>query len=192
MGLVLAGGLSSRMGTDKAMLKLSGGPTLLEQAFRLLNPLTASCFVSCAKGHVYSDFPCLEDQEAKLGPAGGILTGLRKAKQLGLGSLLTIPCDMPFLTSPLLLRLLKEHAKKPREAFATIYRPASGGKLQMLCAAYSTDFLPTLQDGLNSGLTSLFWLLPAEGRHIIFYDASEAKQFANCNTPDDWRALNKI
>ncbi|MDE5879875.1 MAG: NTP transferase domain-containing protein, partial [Desulfovibrio sp.] len=59
-GAVLAGGRSSRMGTDKAEIELSG-ETLLGRAWRLVSGLVAPAWVCCAPEKPRPGYPCLMD-----------------------------------------------------------------------------------------------------------------------------------
>jgi molybdopterin-guanine dinucleotide biosynthesis protein A len=99
IGVVLAGGLSSRMGSDKALLPFQGR-TLLQHQVELLSPLCMRVLVS---GY-YVGFDCVPDITERCGPLGGIYS---VAKQFPNTALLVIPVDMPQLTQTQLHTLLE-------------------------------------------------------------------------------------
>ncbi len=81
LGCVLAGGHSSRMGRDKALIRPFGpnGPTMLEHTFGLLQKLCGECVVTTSAGRAYPHFPCLFDEKPDLGPISGIMGALALA-----------------------------------------------------------------------------------------------------------------
>lgn len=90
LGLVLAGGRSSRFGSDKAEAVL-GGTTLLQHALTALHP---HCDAVAIAGRESGLAPCVADWPGPgLGPLGGIAGGLRLARDQGHAGLLAIPVD---------------------------------------------------------------------------------------------------
>lgn len=193
-GLALAGGKSSRMGRNKALLKPWGrhGPTLLEHTCALLGSVCGVCVISCQAGQRYAGFSCVPDTEATYGgPACGVAAGLAWAAEHNYDGVLALACDMPDM-QPWLLQRLAAAARKYPKAWAVCFAPAGAGKLEMLVAVYRVEFLPVLQAGLASGESSLYRLVPAERRKLINYGANEASHFRNCNTPADLAACCKL
>ena len=106
--VVLAGGQSSRMGKDKALLKLSNGRTLLEQAQRVFAALRPPEGVELLPTLVSGTRPGgVPDRVPTAGPLGGLQAIARhlEQKKLRCDGLLVMPVDMPLL-SPALLRQL--------------------------------------------------------------------------------------
>jgi molybdopterin-guanine dinucleotide biosynthesis protein A len=103
LGLVLAGGQSRRMGTDKALLTL-GGETLLARALRRLGPQVEGLAIS-ANMPINAEYPILADEVADQGPLGGVLAGLVHAKSQGFSHLVTVAVDTPFFPDDLAARL---------------------------------------------------------------------------------------
>ena len=93
IGVVLAGGQSSRMGQDKALLPFKG-ETLLHHQVQLLRHVCSRVVVSGE----YVGFDCVKDSETKCGPISGIYS---VAKQFPNTALLVVPVDMP--------QLIEEH-----------------------------------------------------------------------------------
>ena len=103
VGAVLAGGQSSRMGQDKAMLPFKG-ETLLHHQVQLLRRICSHVVVSGE----YPGFDCIPDSVAKYGPISGIYS---VAKRFQNTALLVVPVDMPQLTEEHLNRFLAmEHS----------------------------------------------------------------------------------
>lgn len=187
MGLVLAGGKSSRMGTDKALLRPSGsqGPTLLEKAWSVLRAVTPVCFVSCSPHCQYPGFPCLADSDGPEGPCRGVLNGLRKASELQCAAVVVLACDVPRMESRLLRQLLALHQAAAEKPLATLFMAEKTGRVEMLAGVYSAECLPFLEEGMAKGISSLYWLIPQGRKQIVPYGDALAEFFINCNTPED-------
>ena len=94
--LILTGGKSSRMGQDKASLKI-GGVTQLDRIVSLIEPLTDQIFLSVA--HDDKDqrsLPTLPDLEPSPGPLGGLQAAFSADPK---SSWLVIACDLPMTVS---------------------------------------------------------------------------------------------
>ncbi|WCT74460.1 molybdenum cofactor guanylyltransferase [Sphingomonas naphthae] len=102
LGAVLAGGRSSRFGSDKAMAQLHGRP-LIDHVIDSLATVT-SHIVVC--GRPYGGWTSLADRPAPdLGPLGGLAAALHHAATNGFDRVITAPCDTPLLSESLLIRL---------------------------------------------------------------------------------------
>ncbi len=107
-GLILAGGRSSRMGKDKALLRL-GQDCILGHVLRRFTPQVSSIAINAsipfAGFEAYTHLP--DAAAGQLGPLAGILTGMRHyADQRPNSShFASVPCDSPFLPFDLVLRL---------------------------------------------------------------------------------------
>lgn len=104
IGLVLAGGLSSRMGLDKAMIEWRPGQTLLARAIELAE--VAGCRPVIVSGHRPGhDF--VADRHPAMGPLGGLDSVLQeRSAELEGKLLLVLPVDMPLLKTSTLKALL--------------------------------------------------------------------------------------
>lgn len=192
-GLVLAGGRSSRMGQDKALLRPwgEGGPTMLEHAAALLRPLTRDLRVACAPGRPYAGQACLEDPCEGMGPAIGVLGGLRMAASRDCCAMLTLPCDLPGMSRMPLKYLVAEHFRPPEKMASLFFSPASG-RVEMLAGIYSVAFLPWLAQGLEQGQKSLYQILSAHDFKILPTPREWLPCFRNCNTPEDMTRFQRL
>lgn len=174
IGVVLAGGRSSRMGRDKALLPTAGDRTFLDHACALLRELPlAQVVVSGARpGGV-------PDLVPGLGPLGGLHA---VASATAAPAALVIPVDMPLLPRDALARLLRAGARGGRacyfdDYFFPLWLPLTGE-----CRAY----LQRVVEGRASGAVGA--LLRHLGARPIAGDRTD-EWCRNVNTPADYRAL---
>jgi molybdopterin-guanine dinucleotide biosynthesis protein A len=132
-GLVLAGGASTRMRTDKALLDYHGQPQV-RWAFGLLTKFCTATFVSVRPDQ--RDDPSraglaqIVDRQPGIGPIAGISAALLEHPQ---AAWLVLACDLPFLTGSTLQHLVAQ--RDPRKV-ATAYRSAHDGLPEPLCAIW--------------------------------------------------------
>lgn len=107
LGAVLAGGRSSRFGSDKALAALNGR-ALLDHAVAALGPQVDAVVVV---GRAHPDLLSVPDRPTPdLGPLGGLCGALRRALNGGYGVVVTVGCDTPLLPGDLVERLAGEGA----------------------------------------------------------------------------------
>lgn len=109
--VVLSGGKSSRMGTDKALLQLRSGETLLEQAVRTGRELLSERDVYVSGS--YPAYRCIADLKTDCGPIGGIHAALRTLCD-SYERVLFTPVDMPCISAGLMRGLLYSSDKASR------------------------------------------------------------------------------
>jgi molybdopterin-guanine dinucleotide biosynthesis protein A len=183
-GFVLAGGRSTRMGTDKALLTL-GGETLLARALKTLGPVASDVrILGSAEKFGGGRWPVVEDIFPGCGPLGGIHAALSaSASELNL----MLAVDLPFVPVPLLNFLIGR--AKASGAMVTV--PRSGGRFQPLCAVYGKSFTGVAEQALRAGQNKIDPLFSAVRTLIIEQAELEAQGFSpevfrNLNTPFDW------
>jgi molybdopterin-guanine dinucleotide biosynthesis protein A len=179
---VLAGGKSSRMGSDKAFLELHGR-TLLARALELARSV-ADCVRIVGPVEKFGSYGAVvEDLYAGRGPLGGIHAALlSSATELNL----VFAVDLPFLTRELLDFLVRE--ARATEAVVTV--PRITGGFQPLCAVYRRGFATLAQTALEAGKNKIDALFPQTSTRIIeepelLRFAFEAAMFENLNAPED-------
>ncbi|QWT18920.1 molybdenum cofactor guanylyltransferase [Bacillus sp. NP157] len=174
IGVILAGGLSSRMGEDKALLRIDGR-TLLERTRAVLIAAGASDIVVSGERH-----GGVADRWPGKGPVGGIAS---VAAGLDDGELLIVPVDMPRLDSVLLAPLCAE-----RRMHATRW---AGHPLPMRLTL-DTATRAALADLVEQGgrACSVSALQGRVGVATLSLDGADTRTLANCNTPDEWREAN--
>ena len=111
-GVILAGGLSSRMGQDKTRIRL-GGTALIDRAARRLRPQVSSVTVNANGPMLFErgeEFPVFADLDAaRAGPLGGVLAALDHVRRNhpNVSHVATVPTDSPFCPTDLVSRLGK-------------------------------------------------------------------------------------
>jgi molybdopterin-guanine dinucleotide biosynthesis protein A len=181
--LVLAGGRSSRMHTDKAALAYHGRAQLAE-AMRLLAPLTARAFVSVRADQsddpLRAGFAQIIDRRENLGPIAGIMAAQEAFPE---AAWLVVACDLPFLDAATLAHLLGAR-DAAREASA--YVSSHDGLPEPLCAIYEPASRAKLAAYLAAGRQCPRKFLQSADVHLIA--SPDARALDNINTPAEYAA----
>lgn len=191
-GVVLAGGLSSRMGGGQKALRPLAGRPMIAHVIARIEPQVGQLAISAnAPGYEGFGLPVLADPVAGFpGPLAGLLAGLRWASGLrGTSHLLTVPGDAPFLPLDLAVRLA-EAAEPGRPVLA---RSATG--LQPLAGLWPVDLADPLADWLAGGGARKVRIWTEHcGATVRMFDAPGAgpDPFYNVNTPDDLATAEAI
>lgn len=144
-GLVLAGGGSTRMGRDKALIDIDGQPLVL-RACATLSVICDRVLVAPGR-RPFAGLPYdqVADAEPGAGPLAGIVGGLAAA---GTPLLAVAAVDMPDLAAPLYLHL----ARRWRGEAAVV--PTVAGRLQPLHAVWAVGAARAVHERLASGVRS--------------------------------------
>lgn len=184
VGVVLAGGKSSRLGRDKAGLRFSG-ETLLAATVALLRRVTGEVMVvGRDPSPLGIDAPWALDDMPGQGPAGGILTALRITGK----PCLAVSCDLPFMDKETLRGLLDARSARPGKCLMTTYRQVETGFVESLTAIYEPEAAPVLAAALGRGERKLSAIFPEPMRRHLPYrtgDAVRSRAFFNINFPLD-------
>jgi molybdopterin-guanine dinucleotide biosynthesis protein A len=175
-GFVLAGGNSSRMGRDKALLEWDSHP-LIERIAREVEAVTGNiALIGVPDRYTALGIECFPDLRPGLGP----LAGIEAALMSGRGDLnLIVACDMPLLESAWLRDLL--HTANQTNARCVVSLDSTGN-LHPLCAVYRTDCLPVVQHALDENRLKLRDLV----RELDAVTVEIGRPILNVNTPQDW------
>lgn len=190
-GVILAGGLSSRMGQDKARIRL-GGASLIDRAVRRLRPQVSALAVN-ANGPVLfepgEELPVFADLDAsRPGPLGGVLAALDHAKRCHpeASHVATVPTDSPFFPADLVARLASAVDTPGRIAYAR-----SAGGPHPVFALWPVALMDDLAAWLSGGgaLRVRSYLERHQARDVAFPTVETPRgpfdPFFNINTPDD-------
>lgn len=146
-GLVLSGGKSTRMGTDKGALEYAGKPQI-PRTVDLLTPFCSQVFVSCRPDQTQDphrrNYPQVVDRFLDFGPLSGILSAQFQHPE---ATWLVAAVDLPFLDRPALEGLFS--GRNPFR-FATAYRGFEDLP-EPLCALYEPKSRPRLLQFLAQG-----------------------------------------
>ena len=188
-GAILAGGHSSRFGSNKALFAPHGEP-LISKVADLLRPLTGEVLVSASPAHAgtydFLGLEIVEDLHPDSGPLGGLEALLQRC---GTPWLLVLTCDMPFVDSDALLTIIS-HIRQPEES-----RPHDGyprafawrrsdGSISPFPLLIEQDALAILQDRIRAGKLSMKGLLSAVD--TCYITSPSDYLLSNINRPEDW------
>lgn len=187
-GAILAGGHSSRFGSNKALFAPHGEP-LISKAADLLRPLTGEVLVSASPAHAgtydFLGLEIVEDLHPDSGPLGGLEALLQRCSTPWL---LVLTCDMPFVDSDALLTMIR-HALQPQGHHHGVLPRALAwrrcdGSISPFPLLIEQDALAIIQDRIRAGKLSMKGLLCAVD---TFYITSPSDRLlSNINRPEDW------
>jgi molybdopterin-guanine dinucleotide biosynthesis protein A len=180
---VLAGGRSSRMGADKALLSF-GERNMLQRALETAAAVSQKAYIVGA-GNLYGTFGAVvEDIYPGCGPLAGIHAALASS---GADLNLILSVDMPLMSDEFLRWLIKQ-----AEATAElIVVPSAAGGLQPLCAIYRRGVADIAEQALRDGDYKVGRLFSRVPTHVIAEDeiisaGFSPEIFQNINTPEEY------
>lgn len=179
-GLVLAGGKSSRMGRDKALIALKGTPQI-DAAFALLSSCCSRVFVSIRAGQADDagrvGKPQIHDRHGSIGPIDGILSALETYPDR---AWLVVACDLPFLDGETLAFLARH--RNPQK-LATAFLSSTDRLPEPLCAIYEPAAREALAGYIAGGMQCPRKFLIRSDYQSLSLPHAEA--LANTNTPEE-------
>jgi molybdopterin-guanine dinucleotide biosynthesis protein A len=186
-GIVLAGGKSSRIGTEKGLVKFRNKP-LIEYSLNVLK-LVADEIIISSNLMVYDGFgfPVLKDEFPDSGPMGGIYTCL-KASENKVNIVLS--CDMPMVNADFLNSLLAAS-----EGFDAVVPWHEKKYFEPLCAVYHKKLLPVFEDFIqnkNFRIPDLFTAVNTNYLKIGKEFGVDPLIFFNINTLQQLEELSSI
>ncbi|MGJ8638095.1 MAG: molybdenum cofactor guanylyltransferase [Opitutaceae bacterium] len=188
-GIVLVGGKSERMGSDKALLKYGDQGTQLERTADLLRSVCDQVFISQRSEQ---NFECPEDVkaihdtiESVKGPLCGILSAMAAEPK---AHWLVLACDLPFLEKATLEKLITEF--RSTEPQLTAYKSTHDGLPEPLCAIYPSGSDATLQElARELGKSCPRKLLIIQDARLINQD--NPSSLDNINTAEEYAQILK-
>jgi molybdopterin-guanine dinucleotide biosynthesis protein A len=183
---ILAGGKSTRMGTDKAFVTYDGR-TLLERALDLARSISPKVFIVGSRETFATFAPVVEDIFRDSGPLGGIHAAL-KTSSTELNLMLAV--DTPFISSAFLQYFIRQAHAAPD---AIVVVPRGGGRRQSLCAIYRREFANAAETALCAGQNRIDRLFDEVRTRVLEQEELEAAGFSsnlfrNLNTPEELEA----
>ncbi|GJD54255.1 molybdenum cofactor guanylyltransferase MobA [Methylobacterium dankookense] len=193
LGLILAGGQARRMGGgDKPLLRLAGR-TLLDRVVERLAPQCAAGLALSANGDParFAGFPgpVLPDPvPGQPGPLAGILAGLEQAAAAGIGSVVSVSGDAPFLPDDLVARL----AAARDAAGGALALAASGERQHFTIALWPSALAGALRAYLDRGERRVGGFVLARSPALAAWPTEPVDPFLNVNTPEDLAAAEAM
>jgi len=185
-GVILAGGKSSRMGSNKALLPYRGG-RFIEAIHRQLSGLFEEVLVVTNTPEQYAFLGCrmVSDIYRDMGALAGLHAGLVNSRT---PHIFAVACDMPYLNDSLIRALVA------RRHQGDVIIPESNNGLEPLHAVYCRSCLPAMETALKAGKRRLVSFFPeiqamiVSGDTVRFVDP-HLDSFRNINTPADYYDL---
>lgn len=188
-GVILAGGKSSRFGSNKAFAEFNGAP-LIERVVNRLGSIFEHLIIitNSPREFSYLNLPIYEDPIKGLGPIGGIYAGL---EAMGDETGFFVACDMPFINEKLI-----RHIVAIKNDFDAVV-PKIDWKIEPLHALYTKSCLPAIINLIESG--SYQTIKSFNSFRVRYVTETEIKEFdpelqsfMNVNRPDElFDAMNR-
>jgi molybdopterin-guanine dinucleotide biosynthesis protein A len=185
---ILAGGRSSRFGSDKARARLAGQPLIVRLAHSL-HPIASRLTVVADQFDKYEDLglaTIMDRYPGWLGPLAGLHTALEHCRKYETSEwVLLAACDLVEVKVDW-VEALAAHAGG--EAQAVLFR---GERWEPLFALYHTSLLATVQEHLCRGTRAMRRLIE-EVRHVAVPLPADWPMISQINSPEDWRAHEEL
>ena len=179
-GIILAGGKSSRMGSDKGIVNLNG-KKFIEHILAAVLPNVIEVLI-IANNDNYNNlgYKVIKDKIKDCGPLGGIYTGLMNSKT---ENNIVVSCDIPFINSDLIKYIIENTSN------ADITVPVYKGNIEPLCAVYTKRTSDQIYNLIMNKDLKIQNILKYFITKEIFITKMQKfytdKLFVNINTPEE-------
>ncbi len=190
LGVILAGGLATRMGGgDKSLLQL-GGRSILSHVIDRIEPQVAGLALNANGDATRFDrfgLPVISDSiDGFAGPLAGVLSGLDWAAARGASHVVSVAADTPFFPADLVPQLrLAAELKGVEVALAASPHPKKGVLRQPTFGLWPVALRDDLRAALNDGVRKVvIWTEKHNASEAVF-PVFRIDPFFNVNTPED-------
>ncbi len=192
---ILAGGKSSRMGTDKAFLEYDGKQFITQIAEELswFDERIIARGGNCGfTGGLEREWMVIPDIFPEHGPIGGLHAALSSCES---DALFVVTCDMPLIESGLVRKLCafmqKTDLREERvDAYDVIISVGDDGKVYPLCGVYRKSALSVLEEQILTDQNRVMAALrKLRVKYVTIDSPAESRQLANVNTPQEYEQL---
>ncbi|WP_348823439.1 molybdenum cofactor guanylyltransferase [Flavobacterium aestuarii] len=182
--ILLAGGKSQRMGTDKGLLDWNG-KTFIQHICDALQPVVGSniLIVSANKEYDKLGFSRVEDIIENKGPVGGLYTGLKESKTK---VNLVLSVDVPFVTTELLQWLIDNH----NETYM-VTQTKIGDKTSPLIGVYDRSMKIVFGEQIAGNKLKLRQAIEDVKHRTLEIPEKWSSQVQNINTKEEYQNLIK-
>jgi molybdopterin-guanine dinucleotide biosynthesis protein A len=189
-GFVLAGGMSSRFGQDKALMRVKSQTLAEIVAYNMADAVDTVTLVGSREKYESLGLPVIEDQYPGLGPLSGIHAALKHShKPLSL----VVACDMPFLNTDFLANMVE--VAIVADSQITVAESIEYG-YETLCAVYHRDLLPLVEEMIVKRELKLTDIYSRVKLRTLSADECRPYNkygilFSNVNTVDDFEIARR-
>ena len=186
IGIVLAGGKSSRFGEDKSNIKL-GRKTLLDHTIsKIEKEFNEILIISNDKTYNFKNkkIYIIEDHiQGQLGPLIGILTAMKwvNKNKKNYKWIASFPCDTPFFDTGWISKL----KTKSKETSKKLIFLNSNNKRHNIFGLWSMDLIETLENDIKNGFRKVEIWADKIGYESISINTEKFDRFLNINTKED-------
>ena len=181
--VIFAGGKSSRMGEDKALLPFADTPSLTQFQYNKLSKVFSHVYISCKSKQKFNfDAQFIEDTDSHFSPTAAFVTIF---ETLDVERFFAISVDTPFLTEDIFTTLYNADATHFDATVAQFHN-----KLQPLCGIYHRSLYDEFKKMLQNNLHKLTLLLQQSNTNSITFHNEKA--FFNLNHPDEYTQALEI
>ncbi len=186
-GIILAGGKSSRMGQDKALMKI-GDKTLIGYVYEIINAFTSEIVISSnTDDYGFLNCKTIPDIYQNIGPIAGIHASLKKSKY---DKNIVISCDTPFVSKTIISELIKASSGYD----ITILR--NNKFIEPLIGIYNKNILENLEKIISNKKYSIQKFIYSSKHNIVDIDKTildESKNsFININNQEEFLKAQKL
>lgn len=181
--VILAGGKSSRMGTDKALLEMNGTNFIRLLADRL-DPFEEKLIARGSNSEITDiGWTLISDVYPRRGPLGGLQAALSVCRS---DALLCISCDMPLFQYSLAQFLCSSLT----EGYDAVVAKEENGRVHPLCAVYRKSAAEMFEKQILSGNNRMMHALEQmRVRYVTIDFARGSGQLLNVNTPEEYQLV---
>lgn len=189
-GVILAGGLSRRMGGgDKSLLTLGDKPLLTHVIERLSPQVGAMALNANGNTARFADFdlPVIRDSiDGFAGPLAGVLAGMDWASEQGVDYIVTAAADTPFFPENLVIALqMAREGDGAKLAMAMTPDPKRKFARHPTFGLWPVDLRENLRESLQSGVRKVVQWTEPHGCAKMVFNFEGPDRFFNVNTPED-------
>lgn len=187
--LILAGGKSSRMQKDKALLKINGTP-LLTKIYHIAQQCTDQVYIMTPWAEKYASILPIHcnfiDESSSF--QGGLMAFAKALNYIDSDWILLLACDLPFLTVNEIKNWINSLFNISENTIAFLPRNEKGW--ECLCGFYRRNCQDSLQQSIKAGNRSFQrWLNQEIVEELV---VQNEQIFFNCNTPQDYEKVIKF
>ena len=183
-GIILAGGKSQRMGTDKGLLPLNGKP-FIKHIYEAMKPIFGDNIVVVSSNAAYDAFGYnrIEDLVSDKGPVGGLYTALKQSKTK---FNLVLSVDVPLITTELVKWLVDNH-----DDGYLVTQVQVGEKVSPLVAVYDRALRTLLGEHMAGNQLKLRDVIAEINPQTLMIPEKWSNQLQNINTEEDYKKIQK-
>jgi FdhD protein len=185
---ILAGGASSRMGTNKALLKVNGEP-IITRSYQILARLFHEVIIVTNTPEVFDFLPCRKVPD--IHPGVGSIAGLHSALAHSVTERTFVTaCDMPFVDTATIRHL----CELQQSGFDAVVPFSSGGQ-EPLHAVYSARCREVFENAIRGDERKILDILARMKTRLVSWEeiqevSGSVRSFLNVNTPEEYGAIS--